>query len=878
MAGVPPRDERNSLYCKMKSFLSEVADELHAHYSGSLTDIHIIFPPGQRRAIEVLRSLFDAPAPRMLTITRLFGEASGLREAPAVELLFPLYASYCRVCDGRGIAHITMDEFMPWGEMMLSDFDDVDKCMVSASSIFREAKSMKEITSAPFADESTISSLKKYFSTFEQAMPGTMRAGFRAMWDMLSPIYDDFREHLGRATYEGAIYRAGCRRMVSGEACAGRYAFVGFNRLSEAERRIMLHLKAEGRADFFWDYTPGFVDSDSEAVATIADNYKTLGGHIASADGAEETPVSIVESPTRSGQAAYAASWLHAAGEAGGYTAIVMPDEAFSQTLRWFLPRSGDGTALPAVPMAATATYSALRRAEAEALKEPATDAAAFADAMEKAATDAAAAADSPEEAAAAEAARRAAEHTRRLLRLWPDAGLSARGASDIFRKICADEGGGGNADAPTGEGRRLAEVISLGDTRTVDYDNVLILDCNEGRLPGAAHTPTMLPRAVRRAYGLPLPEANAAVAAYNLFRLLRRTPRIALAYTSAMGGMGGGEMSRFLLQIEAGETQRSSRRVYLTSRAGATPPAPQPVEKTEEMLSRIQGLEATPLYMYTECPLKFYYNKVCSLRAPLPRDEKMPPHLFGTIFHDAMQHYYQDKPSTHIETSTIRQDLDDAASVYLGKCIRTAFAESEAGENEIIRGIILKYMRRMLEYDARQAPFDIMPEYIEKFIYTEVTTLDGRKVRVGGRFDRVHKKDGVYVVADYKTGRWSNPVAAKSLSEAFSKADMAAHSAYVVQTMLYSLALADQLRREGKTDAKIRPELYFITGIDREDFSPLVRVGGVPVDDFAMQEAGVRGMLQGLTSDIFSLGKPFSPAVETKACDYCDYAQLCRK
>ena len=65
---------------------------------------------------------------------------------------------------------------------------------------------------------------------------------------------------------------------------------------------------------------------------------------------------------------------------------------------------------------------------------------------------------------------------------------------------------------------------------------------------------------------------------------------------------------------------------------------------------------------------LKFYYNKVACLRTPMPDPEKMPSNLFGTIFHDSIQKYYEDKPDKHIERSTIEQDLADKKYTYLYK------------------------------------------------------------------------------------------------------------------------------------------------------------------------------------------------------------------
>ena len=867
------------------SFLAMVAEELLKR-GGDYSALNIVFP--QHRAIEVFAGIWakktsetGGRSPRLFTMSGLLRNSSGLRKADVSEMLFRIYNAYLAVCTERGSSDImTLDEFLPWGEMMLGDFDDVDKSLADAASVFREVNNLRDIESMKFADEESVRRLKEYFSTFYQAYGDDMRGKYHEVWNMLSAIYLHLNSGKERTAYEGAVYRKGCENILK-TAAGNKYEFVGFNVLSGAERRVMGHLKEQGRADFFWDYTPGFVDGDNIAVSDISANLKVFGGWTPPDGNGELAAVKIVESTTQSGEAAYVAKWLESVKPAkDDFTAIIPMDESVVGMLHHFLPVGDYDFRIPCA-LVQTSVYAKLMRfVDAEMKSHESAveyDGRTLVAALKKeieCGIKLDADEDCRDEKVSLEAAKTAADIVLALLDKNKGLKVSPRVAAMIFKSQYAagageDEDNPGDSK-PVSGGRRRVDVVNLQDTRTIDFDNVLLLDCNEGSLPQTRRLPTMLPNAVRSAYGLPALN-NGGVAAYNFFRLLKRTPNISVAYSSSSTAMGNREMSRYILQMLAGQIRRGFNVETVAGKAVLREYAPQEVKKTPQMLQKIKSLEATPLYMYVECPLKLYYNKVARLRPPEPDAGKMPQNLFGTIFHDSIQRYYENKPSTHIERSTIEQDLADKRLAYLSECVRKAFEDSKVADNSVIRGIIMKYLKDVLRYDAANAPFDIVPQYIEKFLYVPFTSKSGYTVKVGGKFDRVHKKDGVYVVVDYKTGKWGGAVKAAKLHDVFSKPDSQKHYNYVLQTLVYSLALDNALRA-----AVIRPELYFITAMAKDDFEPCISVNKAKVCAFHEMREEVREEVQRIVDDIFDLSKPFAPCSNDKVCTYCDYRRLC--
>lgn len=851
--------------------MRQVAESLKN--SGNAASDIIVFP--QRRAIEVFGALLGDSSPRMLTQARLFASAAGLRKASDVEMLFRLYKAYVSVCEARNGEVMPLEEFLPWGEMMLGDFNDVDKSLANPGSVFREAEIVRGIDDAPFADADTLEALKQYFATFRQAYGPGMRGRYHAMWNMLLPIYEEVNSLHGKDTYEGAVWRRGCEALKAATP-RNKYVFVGFNVLSGAERSVMRYLKDKDCADFYWDYTDGFLAGDNPAVASVKANMRELGGVGAKASYEALSPVGIVASSTQSGEAAFMAKWLDMTNpREGQFNAIIPMDDGLMSRIRHFLPTTNYSFNV-LYPMSLSSTYARVMRLLDTEIARPGATAQNVVKAV-RAGVETFVSGKSALELQSLKAAQKAARNVEELLGRYGDFDVSPRVLPALFKTQYGNavaEPGNQSADGA----KTRVDILNLQDTRTIDYDNVLILDCNEGMLPRRPYKPTMLPGVVRAAYGLPMQGEWGNVAAYNFFRLLKRAPRMTAVYVASENGVGGKEASRYVLQILAGETKRAHTVWKIEGAARAVQRVPQAVAKTQEMLKGITRIEPTPLYMFVECPLEFYYSKVAGLKAPLPDAEKMPANLFGTIFHEAMQLYYERKPSEHIERDTIVQDLSDKTYRCLDACIAAAFEATGTAENSVIHGIIRRYMMDVLRFDARCAPFDILPQYIEKYIYAPFMAQGRFRVDIGGKFDRVHRDGDAYVLVDYKTGRWKEPVKIPKADIVFERPDTTKHFNYALQTFVYSNALGYKLEAEGEACAAIRPELYFITGMRDKSFSPQINVEGRPLRDFAEVAADARAGIQRLIDRIFDVEEPFYPCEDAKACKFCDFRILCNR
>ena len=113
----------------------------------------------------------------------------------------------------------------------------------------------------------------------------------------------------------------------------------------------------------------------------------------------------------------------------------------------------------------------------------------------------------------------------------------------------------------------------------------------------------------------------------YHFFRLLQRTRHAVMIYNSVPDVMGGGEVSRFVLQIENELTKRNPQiRVIRKmvnvpiARLGNTQEItilkePDVIRQLEKMAER--GVSPSALNTYVRCPLQFYYRYVAKIEVP---------------------------------------------------------------------------------------------------------------------------------------------------------------------------------------------------------------------------------------------------------------------
>ncbi len=332
----------------MSGFLSEVARDLYVRYGADVSELSVLFPSRRARLffVDALAAVAERPMwqPEWLTIDDLMTEVSGLRTGDRVRLITELYKVYSRYHDEP------FDRFYFWGDMLLTDFDTIDKYLIDADMLFRNLTDIKELE----ADVSylTPAQLKilSFWSTFgEGTTLSEEKRKFLAVWKTLGPVYREFRQRLAELgiAYNGMVQRAAAERLQRGGFRFDkprRYVVAGFNALTECEKRLFKFLAATCRTDFYWDYDTYYKDNpEQEAGMFVRTNValfppRAAVTHEHFREPKQMTVVSAVSNAVQCKYAARILSELGALEPLGKETAVVLTDENLLLPLLYALP------------------------------------------------------------------------------------------------------------------------------------------------------------------------------------------------------------------------------------------------------------------------------------------------------------------------------------------------------------------------------------------------------------------------------------------------------------------------------------------------------------------------------------------------------------
>lgn len=351
----------------MKSFLKYVAQDIANDYikedNTDLSQVAVVFP-NKRASLflnEELMAIIDRPfwCPTYITISDLFRRHSKLQVADPIKLICDLYKTFIE-CTGMDE---TLDHFYGWGQLLLADFDDIDKNMADAHQIFTNLENLHDLDDDSYLTDEQRKILTKFFANFKDAPQTELKERFKKLWNHLAEIYTKFNERLASQglAYEGALYRQVAEnKLLQFEHTT--YLFVGFNMMQRVELQLYDQLKSKAECHFYWDYDCYYVNDkkSKKSLDRTEWNIKNEAGHYISQYLADydnkldndadhdliydnmnrPKDLTYISAPTENIQARYVNDWLldNDRYKDGRKTAIVLADESLLQTVIHSLP------------------------------------------------------------------------------------------------------------------------------------------------------------------------------------------------------------------------------------------------------------------------------------------------------------------------------------------------------------------------------------------------------------------------------------------------------------------------------------------------------------------------------------------------------------
>ena len=427
----------------------------------------------------------------------------------------------------------------------------------------------------------------------------------------------------------------------------------------------------------------------------------------------------------------------------------------------------------------------------------------------------------------------------------------------------------------------RGLQVLGFWETRGLTFDDVYLLDMNEGTIPAFRRSDSLLPFAARKALGLPTSADYERRMAYYLDVLVRGAARVHVFFVENKDK----ERSRFVESLlwEAQKREHEPRAEnFLRTvqyRLALQAKAPAPVPKTPAVIEFLERFRfsATALDAYLACPLQFYYAQVLGLREKEQVQEDMERKDIGTFVHAILEDYF----GKFIGRPLAEADLDPAE---MGRVIDRHFERSYgralAGSAYLMRLQIRRHLGDFLT--GYQAPIlralGGAGESLKILALERKTRIDwefGRRTfRLTAKTDRIEERGPEIFVLDYKTG---SP--AKAAAVSFKKLDPEVRETWgmairSLQLPFYNLVLARSLDRPGE---EVRCRLLML---GKNVLDPKIEIPAYPDEDGPRQAeriAALEGVIGGLLTEIVDPAAPFGPAGDpAKTCPRCLYTTLC--
>ena len=936
-----------------KTFLEYVAEDIIGKYGTDLSRIAVVFP-NKRAALflnEHLARIAGQPvwSPAYITISDLFRQHTDIKTADPIKLICDIHKSFTK-CTG---IDETLDHFYGWGQLLLADFDDIDKNMADADSIFCNLKDIHELDDISYLDDEQKEMLKRFFANFSDDIESELKKRFLSLWSHFGDIYHDYNRRLTEQGigYEGAIYR----KVASEETLHlkyDKYLFVGFNLIQKVERVLFSRLMKEGKAKFYWDFDEYYMPTArAQQSASVPNNTASFAAYLTDfpneldntdrdiyANMRRPKRIRFISSPTENAQARFASNWLleNERYKAGRKTAVVMCDESILLPIMHSLPPEADkvnitsGFPLAMTPVASLVMllfdlYTLGLRKKGTAfnphylkklmahpyahhltispshhLNTSTPQHLTISPILHHIASlvkQVGIATKQEGDALTQESVFRMFTILNRLAALADSGDLLVDNTT--LRRLVSQLVGA--ASIPFhGEPVVGVQIMGVLETRNIDFDNVLLLSCNEGNMPKGVNDSSFIPYSIRKAHGLTTIDNKVAIYSYYFHRLLQRAGDITIAYNNSTDNGHTGEMSRFMLQLLVESGQKIDH-YSLTAKNQPTPLMPKAIEKDEAALSKLEEmslLSPSAINTYIRCKLAFYYQYIAHIKEPDCDPETIDNRMFGNIFHCAAYLIYKDitDHSPVIEKAHIQAYLSNRK--LLASVVDRAFEEEECKTNNglqiINREVIIEYITKLLKIDQQLCPFSILAMEEEAKVYTQLsfTIPSGGalvssaptkqyNLTIGGIIDRLDvvtdKQTGKrrIRVVDYKTGNKPSS-AIKSIEEVFDPKNIASkHSNYFLQAILYSLIVSRSKEWNAANDA-VSPALLFIKQAATNDYDPTLLIDKHPISDVTVYEEEFLTKLKETVADMYSPDAAFTPTDDRKKCELCPYRMLC--
>lgn len=448
-------------------------------------------------------------------------------------------------------------------------------------------------------------------------------------------------------------------------------------------------------------------------------------------------------------------------------------------------------------------------------------------------------------------------------------------------------------------------QVMGLLETRTLDFDNIILLSVNEGILPKGISQNTLLPFELKYdTQSLPGYLYKDQVYAYHFFRLLQRAKDITLLYNSNVSDGTLNEKSRLVAQLEFIVTEKKLENIRIEYVDTGLPYLPEKrhaitVGKNDEIIRRICNFKFSPTTFnkYLNCPLQFYFSCICKINAPDTFCDITDSNIIGEAVHNCYCKVFNRIKQTPADYAAIIDDYIREDNLYGN--IRTELLEDKklkltgsdlaSGRPYLAIRIISNDVRSYLSAAKKElASGGITILGNEQTLGTS-RVIDGFDIRLEGKIDRIQDGNGILTVLDYKTGSVQTKLKAY-LNEPESVFDGKGHDQFV--QLLFYMILCRHSDNEifkdiDRQNCRYKGGIISIKEANKQNseylhYAEISSRKGVGKDTQQTFDNNTLDVFEKemdiVLKKLLDKGIPFVQTTEVKHCKYCDFKIICNR
>lgn len=426
-------------------------------------------------------------------------------------------------------------------------------------------------------------------------------------------------------------------------------------------------------------------------------------------------------------------------------------------------------------------------------------------------------------------------------------------------------------------------QVMGMLETRTLDFENVILLSCNENILPAGKMGNTFIPYELKKHFGLPVYSDKDAIFAYHFYRLLQRAKNIYLLYNTENDGFGMAEKSRFITQLEY-ELPKVNKNITIHEELFSIPvDVKKPgnvivIKKTTDIIEKlneraIHGFSPSALNKYINCPLQFYFQVIAGLKEAEEVEETIGADILGTVIHEVLETLYRPfikKILATIDVVEMKKKVENL--VIKGFEMHYGNKDTLFGKNLLVIKVAVKFINNFLDTEIellstilktkQLLTIDMLEASLEAYI-----DLEGKTIKLHGNADRIDSMGSTTRIIDYKTGKAEDRELKIEHVEQLKTTSSFAKS---FQLLMYAWMYRKMAPQE-------KPNLIsgIITFRELSKGLKTVNIGGKNLLTKEVLDA-FEEQLKFIIADLYNPHQDFRQTEDHDNCKYCSYKMIC--